>query len=78
MTTRNRKAEIFTMKADGTDPQVLVSMPGASSIDPRWSPTGTHVAFVVIPDASGPDDQASAPVIYAVDVATKAMTKLSR
>jgi len=42
---RSGRGEIFTMKADGSDQRVLVSMPGQSAIDPRWSPDGARIVF---------------------------------
>jgi TolB protein len=78
VTTRNGKAEIFVASADGGAAEPLVSMPEGSVIDPRWSPTGTHVAFVLIPEGAGPEDQASAPAIYTIEIASQKITRVSR
>jgi Tol biopolymer transport system component len=84
VTTRNRKAEIFTMKPDGTDATLLVSMAAGSVIDPRWSPTGTHIAFVMVPDA-GPGDASAArtepdaaQAIYTIELSSEKLTRVSR
>jgi Tol biopolymer transport system component len=76
--TRNGRLELFTMNADGTNQQVLVSMSGGSAIEPRWSPDGTRIAFVYVPDRkveSSEDDQPYA--IYAIELASQRITRLS-
>jgi len=82
VSTRNRRAEIFTMNADGSDQQVLVTMATGSVIDPRWSPDGTHVAFVMVPEAQPLPDQEVSPehiqAIYTIDVVSGVVTRLSR
>lgn len=78
VTTRNRKAEIFVMNADGTGQELLVTMPAGSVIDPRWSPRDSEIAFVLIPENAGPDDTASAPAIYTVEVESKTVRRVSR
>ena len=81
VSTRNERAEILTMNADGSDPRVLVSLAAGRAIDPRWSPTGTHIAFVLLPDdqpAPGEDvrpEQVQA--IYTVEVDSGVVTRLS-
>jgi Tol biopolymer transport system component len=77
VTTRNGRAEIFVMNADGADSHVLVSMPSGNAIDPRWSPDGSRVAFVLVP---GDDAQAGQGVqaIYTVEVGSGILTRLSR
>lgn len=50
MSWRNGKTEIFTMNADGSDQQRLVSMDAGDAVDPRWSPDGSQIAFVHLPD----------------------------
>jgi Tol biopolymer transport system component len=50
MSWRRGKTEIFTMKADGSDQKVLVSMERGDAVDPRWSPDGSTIAFVHLPD----------------------------
>jgi Tol biopolymer transport system component len=82
VSTRNRRAEIFTMSADGSDPTVLVTMAAGSVIDPRWSPDGSRVAFVMVPDVPPDTDRAVRPdevqAIYTIDVASGVVTRLSR
>lgn len=79
VTSRNRRLEIFTMSADGSGQQVLVSMPRGSAIDPRWSPDGARVAFVYVPaggtevPAAGTDSQA----IYLADIASGRLSRVS-
>ena len=50
MSWRHGKTEIFTMNADGSDQQRLVSMDTGDAVDPRWSPDGSQVAFVHLPE----------------------------
>ena len=50
MSWRNGKTEIFTMKADGSEQKLLVSMDRGDAVDPRWSPDGSTIAFVHLPD----------------------------
>jgi len=80
MSGRTGPAEIYTMNADGTNQQLLVRMRTGSAIDPRWSPSGDRIAFVHVPETSVHDDQRArhSREIYVVDVATGALTKLSR
>jgi Tol biopolymer transport system component len=63
MSWRNGKTEIFTMKSDGTDQEVLVSMDRGDAVDPRWSPDGSQIAFVHLPDGMN----GSAAIICVVD-----------
>ena len=82
VSTRNRRAEIFTMHADGTNPQLLVTMAAGSVIDPRWSPDGTRVVFVMVPDLQPRPGEDVRPehvqAIYTIDVASGVVTRLSR
>lgn len=82
VSTRNRRAEIFTMNADGSNPTVLVTMAAGSVIDPRWSPDGSRIAFVMVPDAPRDADGGARPdeaqAIYTIDVASGVVTRLSR
>jgi len=80
MSWRNGKTEIFTMNADGTDPQVLISMPNGDAVDPRWSPTGDAIAFVHVAAGGLADaqDEHHERIIYVIDLATRAMTRVSR
>jgi Tol biopolymer transport system component len=82
VTTRNRRAEIFTMNADGTDAKVLVTMAAGHVIDPRWSPDGSRVAFVMVPEAvPGPNGEMrpeDVQAIYTIEVASGVVTRLSK
>jgi Tol biopolymer transport system component len=78
VTTRNRRAEIFTANSDGSDAKVLVSMPSGNAIDPRWSPDGKRVVFVLVPDGASPSDPKSVQAIYTVELASGILTRLSR
>ena len=80
MSWRNGRTEIFTMNADGSNQQPIVTMPTGGAIDPRWSPDGTRIAFVHVAestaqDAQNPNDHR---IIYVVDVASGKTTRLSR
>ena len=86
VTTRNGRAEIFTMNADGSDAKVLVTMATGAVIDPRWSPDGNLVAFVMVPEVDAAAAPAAAdeprpedaPAIYTVEVSSGVVTRLSR
>jgi len=80
MSSRNGPTELFTMKADGTDQQRVVTMPQGSVIDPRWSPAGDRLVFVHVPEESAHDDQSGEQqrIIYVAELATGKLTRLSR
>jgi TolB protein len=75
MSWRNGRAEIFVSRADGTEETLLVSMPAGDAVDPVWSPNGQYIAFVHRP---GGADETSSEILYAVDVATRRLTRISR
>jgi Tol biopolymer transport system component len=78
MSWRNGVTELFTMNADGSDQKVLTAAPSGSAIDPRVSPDGTRVAFVVTPAASptDPPDPNGSSQIYILDLATHRTVKI--
>jgi Tol biopolymer transport system component len=82
VTTRNRKLEIFTMNADGSNQTLLVSMSGAEVLDPRWSPDGEHIAFVRVPAAperpSEEGGQEDMQAVYTVEVNSGVVRRVSR
>lgn len=78
VTTRNRRAEIFSMNADGSDQKPIVSRPDGSAIDARWSPDGTHVAFVYVPGEPPPGQPQGRQGIYTIDLTTGELTRLSK
>jgi Tol biopolymer transport system component len=53
-------------------------MAGGSILDPRWSPDGSRIAFVYVPDKDpgrrGADQQYA---IYAIDLASQKISRLS-
>ena len=75
MSWRNGRAEIFVRPADGTEDALLVSMPTGDAVDPVWSPNGQYIAFVHRPHGAS---ETSSEVLYAVDVSTKRLTRISR
>ena len=50
MSWRNGRTELFVMNADGRDQRKLKDVERGDAIDPRWSPDGTRIAFVHMPD----------------------------
>ena len=69
MSWRNGRSEIFTSLVDGSNPQVLVTMPTGDAIDPRWSPDGNYIAFVHVPSGTGNgQDTNGQRVVYIVEV----------
>jgi len=77
VTTRNRRAEVFSMNVDGTDAKPAVSMPNGSAIDARWSPDGSRLVFVVVPGEPPPGEAQGRQGIYTIDLTTGAITRLS-
>lgn len=72
MSWRNGKTEIFTMNADGSAQQKLVSMERGDAVDPRWSPDGSRIAFVHLPDGMN----GSAAIICVVNADGTALRRL--
>src|SRR6266496_1152131 len=59
---------LFTMNADGTGIQQLMSVPGAD-FDPAWSPDGKRIAFTSLRDGK--------KQVYALDLDSLAVTRLT-
>lgn len=80
MSWRNGRTEIFTMNADGSQQELLMSMPSGSAIDPRFSPDGLHLAFVHVAELTPEQPQSpdQSRVIYVIDMETKRVRRLSR
>jgi TolB protein len=80
MSWRNGRTEIFTMYGDGSGQRPIVTMPRGGAIDPRWSPDGTRIAFVNVPEETAHDEQNPGHhrIIYVVEVASGKLTMLSR
>jgi Tol biopolymer transport system component len=79
MSWRDGITGIFSMNADGSDQKKIAGAPAGSAIDPRLSPDGRRVAFVVTPTTSPteePDPDASSQ-IYLLDLATGKITRLT-
>ena len=76
--TRNGRLEIFTMQADGSSQDMLVSMPGASVLDPLWSPDGARVAFVQVPtlDEKAARDSSQPYAIYVIEIESRRVRRL--
>ena len=73
------RAEIFTMKADGSNQHVLVSMPGHNAVEPRWSPDGTRIVFTQTPAAAqGLLPATAESTVDVVAVATGEVRRLSK
>lgn len=80
MSWRNGRTEIFLMNADGSDQRLTISMPDGDAVDPRWSPQGDAIAFVHVPKGGlgQAQDAHQTRVVYTFDLATRAMTRISR
>ena len=50
---RNRRSEVFTMNADGSDQRSLSSISGLSGIRAKWSPDGRQIVFFGLFDELG-------------------------
>ena len=78
MSWRNGVTQLFSMAADGSEQKMLAAAPAGSAIDPRMSPDGTRVVFVVTPETS-PTEQpnpGASSRIYVLDLATGTLEKL--
>jgi Tol biopolymer transport system component len=77
---RRGRAEIFTAKPDGSDPQVVATMPAGDAVDPRYSPDGKSIAFVHVPGGVKRQNALSAPagIVYVVDLDSGRLTRVSR
>jgi Tol biopolymer transport system component len=80
MSARNGRMQIFTMNADGSDPQRVVSLPTGSAIDPQWSPIDNRILYVDVPEDAPRLDRRTGRegALYVVDITTGRVTRLSR
>jgi Tol biopolymer transport system component len=74
------RGEICTMKLDGADRRVLVSMPGYNAVAPRWSPDGTRIVFAqtIASSQRGMPPITTKSVIDTVIVATGEVKAISK
>jgi Tol biopolymer transport system component len=78
VTTRNGRAEIFVMNADGTEQRLIAAMPNTNLVDPRWSPVGDRIAYVALPSANRDEPSPTHKQgIYTVDIRTAKQTRVS-
>ena len=80
MSWRNGTSQIFVARADGTEPQPIVTMPTGAALDPRWSPDGKYIAFVHAPagmTAPATDDPPER-LVYVLEIASQRVTRISR
>ena len=57
MSWRGGPSEVYVMNADGTNQTRLTHSEKGDAIDPRWSPDGSRIAYVRVPegrDGNGP------------------------
>jgi Tol biopolymer transport system component len=80
MSWRAGRTEIFTMDVHGSNQTRLVSLPPGGAIDPRWSPDGSRIVFLAVPEAlpDAPQLSDQPRVIHIVDVASREVRRLSR
>lgn len=80
MSWRNGRSQIFTARADGSDPQAVVTMPSGDAVDPRWSPDGKYIAFVHVSEGGLTRPQAGSHqrIVYVVELDTRRLSRISR
>jgi len=81
MSWRNGHSEIFTARPDGSETQVVVTMPNGDAVDPRWSPDGRSIAFVHVPegiDRQSPVVAATTGIVYVLELDSARISRVSK
>lgn len=76
--TRNGRSQIFVARADGSDPQPVVTMPTGDAVDPAWSPDGRRIAFVRVSGGPPPPGAAGEGVVYVMERDSGSLARISR